>query len=434
MSLRSQINLRILGVFVCILFIGGSISVWQARKAVDKEVNSSIHLSLQLIKFGLEPTKINIEDWRFRFKKLQSMRHLTIQLKKPSGVLIPIIEQPQKKYHLKIAPDWFIYLAVSEYPSVEYEIKTLNKAILTLIIQANPMDEVAEVWHETLIFFSTLLLLMLLLFLSIHWVFTKSLSDIRSIVAHLKQIELGDYHQKCLFFSTQEYHDIALAIHHMSDVLAQTQQQNRALTQHSLKIQEDERRRLSQELHDEFAQSLTAIKVMAIAAAHEKSDTKMITQSISGICDDLIKSLRSIMKQLHPLILTELGLKAALEELVLHWASRFPKIVFKLQCDHEVDKMNKAISIQVFRVIQESLTNIIRHANANRVTITLRIMLSNNKLYFDVKDDGRGCDLKKVASGFGLLGMEERIKLLEGDFILKAHVNKGMSIKAKIPL
>ncbi len=431
MSLRYQINLRILLIFLCILFISGSLSLWQARKAVDKEVNSSVHLSLQLIKFGLGSTKINIDDWWGRFKQLHPTRHLTIQLKKTSGKLIPIIQQPQKKIHLKIAPDWFTYLVVSEYPNVEYQIETLNKEKLTLVIQAKPMDEVAEVWHETLIFFSTLLLLMLLMLLSIHWVFTKNLGDIRAIVAHLKRIETGDYQPKLSFFSTQEYNDIASAINHMTDVLDRTQQQNRALTQHSLKIQEEERLRLSQELHDEFAQSLTAIKVMAVTAAHEKSDTKMITQSISDICDDLIKSLRSIMKQLHPLILTELGLRAALEELVWHWETRSPQTVFRLQCDDAVDKINKTIVIQVFRVIQESLTNIIRHAKASRVTIKLKV---TNRLELEVSDNGLGCDLQQVASGFGLLGMEERIKLLDGNFVLNAQINKGMCMKASIPL
>ncbi|MCK5871832.1 MAG: histidine kinase [Methylococcales bacterium] len=434
MSLRYQINLRILWVFLSILLIGGSISVWQARKSVHKEVDASIHLALQLVKMSSGLAKINQADWQRRFSQLEQTRHLSILLKPAEGRGISISQKTYSKKLTHVAPDWFIFLVISQYPQAEYQIETLNKEILTLIIQANPMDEVAEVWYETLIFFSTLLLLMLLLFLSIHWLFTKSLGDIQSIVAHLKQIELGHYQQKLPSFSTQEYHDIASAINHMSSVLDHTQQQNRALTQHSLKIQEEERQRLSQELHDEFAQSLTAIKVMATAAAHEKSDTKMITQSIRDICDDLIKSLRLIMKQLHPLILTELGLTAALEELVTHWTRLFPKIAFKLQCDQEVETINKTIKIQVFRVIQESLTNIIRHAKASRVTIKLRMMVSSKQLHLEVNDNGEGCDLKKVASGFGLLGMEERIKLLDGDFVLKAHVNKGMSIKAKIPL
>lgn len=434
MSLRSQINFRILWVFVCILILSGSINLWQARKAVDKEVGASINLAMQLVKISLGATKINQADWQFRLNQLEQTRHLTIFLKQPQGVVIPITPLSESNRLRHTAPDWFTFLVVSEYPQAEYQIETNNKQRLTLIIQANPQDEVSEVWSESLIFFIVILLLFSLTFLSIQLVFNKTLCDIKSIVDHLKKIEKGRYKQKLPFFSTQEYNDIASAINHMSDVLSKTQQQNRALTQHSLKIQEDERLRLSQELHDEFAQSLTAIKVMAVTAAHKNSDTLMITQSISDICDDLMKNLRLIMKQLHPLILTELGLKAALEELVYHWEVRSPATVFKLLCDHEVDKINQTIVIQVFRVIQESLTNIIRHSKASRVTIKLTVTNPLDKLWLEVIDNGEGCDLKKVASGFGLLGMEERIKLLDGDFVLDSEINKGMTMKATVPL
>jgi hypothetical protein len=99
---------------------------------------------------------------------------------------------------------------------------------------------------------------------------------------------------------------------------------------------EEERQHLSQELHDEFGQSLTAIKVMAVTAAHEKADTKKITTSMIEICDHLMTVVRSMMKQLHPLILTELGLKATLEDLLHHWEVRHAPTVFTLHYDDAV--------------------------------------------------------------------------------------------------
>jgi len=96
--------------------------------------------------------------------------------------------------------------------------------------------------------------------------------------------------------------------------------------------------------------------------------------------------------------------------------------------------MDRTIVIQVFRVIQESLTNIMRHACASQVTINLHI--NNETQTFDllISDNGQGCDLNKVSSGFGLQGMAERIKLLGGAFELQSQPNQGMQIKAKIPL
>ena len=434
MSLRYQISIRILLISLCIFSIGGVGGIWQARQSIAKEVDSSINLALQLIKMGIDSNQIHPINSIPRLPHLEQTRHLTIQLKSASGKIINLTHQANFNQKNDPAPKWFINLVLSEYPKTEYQIKTFDNKILTLIIQANPMDEISEVWQETLGFFSLLFSLVLLTFLSVHLVFNKTLQTIHTIIEHLKGIEKGEYKKKLAYFSTEEYDNIASAINHMTDVLNRTQQQNRALTQHSLEIQEEERQYLSQELHDEFGQSLTAIKVMAVAAEHENTDVGQITATIIEICDHLTTVVNSMMKQLHPLILTELGLKATLEDLLYHWEIRSSPTLFSLQCDNGVDKINRSIIIHIFRVIQESLTNIIRHAKADHVIISLEIKTMPNRLYLTISDDGRGCDLNQVTGGFGLLSMEERVKLLDGDFELYSQINQGMKIIVSIPL
>ena len=434
MSLRYQINIRILLISLCILLLGGSIGIWQARQSVSNEVDSSISLALQLIKIGIGKKEARQTDWMFRLSRLGQTRHLNIQLKTLSGEIVNISHQPLLDDSNEAPPDWFVNLVLGEYPKVEYPIDASNNATLKLIIQANPMDEIAEVWQESIAFFASLIVLVLLTFLSVQLVFNKAIKSIHSITEHLKGIENGDYQSKLADFSIREYDDIAKAINHMSDVLAHTEKQNRALTQHSLEIQEEERQHLSQELHDEFGQSLTAIKVMVVTAAHKKSDTQKITSSIIEICDHLVTVVRSMMKQLHPLILTELGLKATLEDLLHHWQARNASLVFTLHYDDAVDQIDQPIMIQIFRVIQESLTNIIRHAEASQVSISLQINPASDTLILSIIDDGLGCDLDQLTSGFGLLGMEERIKLLGGDFKIQSQINNGMQIRAQVPL
>lgn len=434
MSLRYQISIRILLISLCILLLGGAIGIWQARQSVSKEVDSSVNLALQLIKIGIGNSKTHQTDWLSRLSSLEQTRHLKIQLKKSTGEIVNLSHQPALDKQEDTPPEWFVNLVVSAYPKVEYPVDTFDNKGLILIIQANPMDEIAEVWQESVAFFNSLLLLVALTFLSVHMVFNKTLLAIHSIVEHLKGIETGDYQKKLPEFSTQEYNQIAAAINHMTDVLDNTEQQNRALTQHSLEIQEEERQRLSQELHDEFGQSLTAIKVMAATAAHEKVDTEKTTASIITICDHLMTVVRSMMTQLHPLILTDLGLQATLEDLLHHWEVRNEPTVFILECDDQVDQLDRTIVIQVFRVIQESLTNIIRHAEASQVRISLQIKPDPDTLLLSISDDGQGCDLDQLNSGFGLRGMEERIKLLGGHFKIHSEANKGMKITAQVPL
>jgi two-component system sensor histidine kinase UhpB len=134
-------------------------------------------------------------------------------------------------------------------------------------------------------------------------------------------------------------------------------------------------------------------------------------------------------------MLTELGLKATLEDMLDHWSERNPELILSMECTDAVDELEKKISIQVFRVIQECLTNIIRHAHAKRVRIELNVINEvQKKLQLKVTDDGQGCDINVVSSGFGLLGMQERIKTLEGELTFKSQAQQGLTVIAFIPM
>jgi two-component system sensor histidine kinase UhpB len=447
MSLRYQINLRILISSLCILLLGGSIAIWQARNAVDKEVDSSINLVVQLIKFGFSQASQNLPtetDWLLQFNALKETRHLSIQLKAPSGEIISVAQKNQPTNLQKKPPQWFINLVEGEHPKAEHPITTLGGKQLTLIIQANPLDEITEVWEESIGFFSSIFLLTLFTFLAVNLAFNKALKSIAIIVNALKIIETGQYQQKLPDFSILEYDSIAKAINHMTGELNASQQENRALTQHSLEIQEDERQRLSQELHDELGQSLTAIKVMAATAERSqagamgtRADIKQATDSIISVCDHLMTVVRSMMHQLHPLVLSELGLKATMEDLLNHWAIRNPELKLTIDCPDEVDTLEQKITIQVFRIVQECLTNIVRHAQAKQAIISLEIVrpsTTGKSLRLQVTDDGQGCAAEMLKSGFGLLGIRERISSLGGEMAIQTQPQQGMTITASIPL
>lgn len=438
MSLRFQLNVRILFLFVCILILGGSIAIWRAREAVNEEVGSSLNLALQLVKFGFsKPASASMKesDWIYWLSALRETRHLDIRLRQPTGEMIQVTRSLQHEDQHDMPPAWFVSLVTADHAETHYPIVMADGKALMLIIQPNPMDETIEVWHETVAFFITLCLLIILIFLAVHQTFHKTLRFIDTIVDGLKRIETGQYREMLPGFSIQEYDNIAGAINHMAGVLDTTREENRALTKHSLQIQEEERRRLSQELHDELGQSLTAIKVMAVTAAHEKADTRKITESISHICDHLMAIVRSMMHQLHPLILTELGLKATLEDMVNHWSERNPRLNLTIECPDELDSLDQNVAIQIFRVIQECLTNTIRHAEAKHVKIVLEISGENlDCLYLEVADDGCGCDINRISSGFGLRGIQERIKSLDGELSVRSQSGQGMAVSATIPI
>ncbi len=435
MSLRFQISYRVLVLSVCIMMLGGVIAIWQARNAVNKEVESSFNLVLQLVNLGLPDSKIDEAGWRSRLNGLKQARHLDIQLKTPTGQVVQISQNMQQQELEERPPQWFINLVSHDYPKAEYPIKTSDGKSLMLVIRANPIDEISEVWQESITFFTVVSLLVSLTFIAVQLVFNRTFKDIETIVGALKLIETGEYRQKLPEFSTQEYDSIARAINHMTDVLEETQEKNRALTQHSLKIQEEERQRLSQELHDELGQSLTAIKVMSATANHQNADVPELMKSITEICDHLMKVVRSMMQQLHPLILTELGLKATLDDLISHWRQRHFGVDVSLVCDEGVDKLDESVAIQVYRVVQECLTNISRHASADHVEIMLTMQEQEaGELHILIKDDGEGCNAARLSAGFGLLSMKERIKSLGGRLTVQSAPGKGFNIDISIPV
>lgn len=421
---------------LCILVLGGAMVIWQARQSVVKEVDASIHLALQLIDWGLADAPIFQPGGDLsRFSVLRQTRHLRIELRKPGGEVLQFAGEALPSDPERLPPSWFIDWMQGDYPEVQHQWHTPDGNALILVIKAQPLDEITEVWQESLAFFSAIGLLTLLTFVAVNLVFNQSLQAIAAIVDALRAIETGQYRLKLPVFKTQEFDDIARAIDHMTAELDRTRRDNRALTQHSLAVQEEERRRLSQELHDEFGQSLTAIKVMAVTLSRRQIDIENISAAIGNICDQLMLVVRSMMQQLHPLMLIDLGLKATLEDMVHHWSERNPELVLTIHCNDAVDALDKNLGIQIFRVIQECLTNVVRHAKAHRVDIQLDVITQPSpRLQVEVSDDGQGCDLAALQGGFGLRGMQERVQSLDGHLRFYTQPGHGMSVTASIPL
>lgn len=433
MSLRNQIIFRILLSAIAILLLAGTLTLWQARRSVEKEIASSIQLAEEIMNLGIHHLNLASQDLS-RFHALQPTRHLSIQLQQADGRLLSIQDQAFNTQPESLPPDWFVRAMAVDHPTMEHQINTSDGQSLKLIISPRPLDEITEAWQESIMFFSSMSLLIALSFFAIHLVLSKSLAAITRIVEALRSIENGDYQQRLPSFAAVELDTIANAINHMSSELQQAQSANQALTQHTLSIQEAERQQLSQDLHDEFGQSLTAIKVMAAAAVSPKADLQHISSSIQDSCEHLMQVLRSMMQQLHPLILSQLGFAATLEDLVSVWQKRYPSLDWQLDYDPEIDQLPDALSIQLFRVIQECLTNCVRHAQAQQVRIDLHTLEQSQQLRLEISDDGQGCSDNQLHSGFGLKGIRERIHSLKGRLEIATAPQQGMQITAMIPL
>jgi len=216
--------------------------------------------------------------------------------------------------------------------------------------------------------------------------------------------------------------------------LSQLFAENRALASHAMQAQEEERCRLAREIHDDVGQYLTAIRLDAatIPKITNKSDATTYLERIARNAEYIQTAIKRIIKRLRPAALDAHGLIEAIQQLIHDWCKQNPEINCSMDLDESCNRLPETISIVIFRIIQEALTNISRHAQARRVDIYLKN--KNQGLFVRIKDDGLGIQSSSVTpNSFGLTGMRERIESLHGSFTLASRPNTGVTITAIIP-
>ncbi len=228
----------------------------------------------------------------------------------------------------------------------------------------------------------------------------------------------------------------------ISDQLREQETQLRSLAAHLQAAREEERTRIARELHDEFSQMLTALRMDLTLLG--RSITKTVAEplnrmtllekisSISELLETTIKSTRRIITELRPAVLDELGLMTAIQWQAQEFENR-TGIRCKIErLQHEI-VLDQNTSTAIFRIFQEALTNVAKHASANAVSVSLQII--NQKMILDISDNGKGMDddqLKDPTSS-GILGIRERVIALGGQFEIFSGKEQGTKVIVSIP-
>ncbi|MBK8018665.1 MAG: PAS domain S-box protein [Betaproteobacteria bacterium] len=219
-------------------------------------------------------------------------------------------------------------------------------------------------------------------------------------------------------------------------------EQNRRLTRLIQSSLEEERRTIARELHDELGQCATAVRTIGTVIARKTESTqpdihegaRMIVDTAGRIYD----ALHGIIRQLRPSALDHLGLKEALEEAVMQWRTLHPEVAFVLEVHGDTNGLGETVNITVYRIVQECLNNIVKHARATRaeVRVDRTSRPGHDELRVSVRDDGRGLSEPDAqrATRFGLLGMRERAEALGGTFELRSGEGEGLAVSVSLPL
>ncbi len=217
--------------------------------------------------------------------------------------------------------------------------------------------------------------------------------------------------------------------------IANTTDQLRQLTAHLQNIREEERKRISREIHDELGQQLTVLKMDAswLRKKMGESDTAVRTKidELIIMLDDTVKSVRRISSELRPSLLDDLGLIAAIEWQLGEFEKRFGISTSCIHLEEELEIPDNA-KTAFFRIFQESLTNVARHSQAQKVIVSISEI--DNQLVLSIEDNGNGFDKQKIADKktLGILGMKERTAMIDGEYEISTTPGKGTLVTVKL--
>jgi two-component system sensor histidine kinase UhpB len=428
--------------------LGGVLAIDTAKKNVRAEVASAEKLALYLFDIGVlkNPKYYSIES-EYKPLNLQSlmhMRHLKIEFFNLEGKLVDSNVSETHTKAIDQAPNWFVnFMGLISEP---WQLQRLPVEILgqpkgAIVITPDPSYEFGEIWNQLAGIFYLAGAFFILTNILVAWIVFRALSPVEFILKALTELESGNLKVKMPNLKTSELSAISSKFNGMVKTLRASIEQNHQLSQKLIRIQEKERKSLARDLHDEFGQSLTAIHAdAAVLKGLANKDYPKIKPSVNAISDlskHLMNLVGGMLSRLKLGVLQELGLEEGLKDLLNTWQLRHPKIKLYFQVNLKaLPKINETISITSYRIIQECLTNISRHAKAKHVAIEIQVLkknLSSKMIDIHVKDDGIGLS-KSHRDGFGLSGMRERIHEVSGNIKIMSEVNQGVSLHIQLPL
>lgn len=457
MNLKLRLNLVTTSLLLLLMLAGIALSLNNARNNALAEIASAEKSTLYLFdnaiigvspaaKLDINPTKL---QRLFNLQQLSHMRHLKIELVDGSGKLLDSnqaasVDKSSANKNSSDAPAWFEQVIDNTMPQWQAKVRTIvvnNQMLAKLIITPDPSFEYAEIWKQI----TDLMVLLAIFFISVNlmisWAIAQALKPTKTIINALDEIEKGDLETRLPNFKFNEMARIGQKFNHMIETLQQSHLQNHQLTQQLMTLQEAERKSLARDLHDEFGQCLTAINtdanVILKGANNKYPELQASAQAISELSRHLMDIVSGLLQRLRPGVLDELGLQVALQDLVDNWHNRNENISSKLSINNSdgITKLNDIENLVIYRLVQESLTNIARHANATTVEVSVYAELKNKQHGISVKvqDNGIGFNSNNI-NGLGIAGMRERVESLKGNFNLQTILGTGSIITAWFPI
>jgi signal transduction histidine kinase len=341
------------------------------------------------------------------------------------------------------APAWFVHgydALFGPHSVVTRPLSVRQRHAGTIEARAEPATAVRQAWRQVAVMVTIAAAMALSIGVLAALMIGHALMPARTIVRGLRRLEQGDHRHRLPDFKTAEFDHIAHAVNDLAERLARTTAERLALTKRLFQVQEEERRALARDLHDEFGQCLTATAALAASieagAAPSRPDLVDDARTIARVTAQMMTTLRGALARLRSQDIDELGLQASLIQLVARWnAGTTQTAVFHLDVVGDLAGVPTEAAVNIYRIAQECLTNAARHGKPRHVHLRIAHVADVEKtVTLSVEDDGGG-DASRIsaASGHGILGIRERVVALGGSLSI-AGAARGVRVAASIPL
>lgn len=433
MSLLLRFSASVFGILLLSVGVGAYYLVSSATRAVSDEISSSLELTtilLQLQVDGVQQSRpASIREWRARLGSLRHSRHLRLSLAAPGAQIAPA---PNPHARVPGVPQWFVRVVAPRDHELVRVIPLGGEG--QVVVRADPADEILEAWLEIRLAIALLAGFGVIVTIFVYAVLRRALAPLAALSQALQRFEAGNYDVRLRRSGVPDIDRATESFNHMADALSASRSETARLAREALAIREEERRHLAQELHDGLGQSLSAIKALAVSIERKAGDGNPIAASaamIANVCTGMYEQVRSMMARLRPSILDELGLVSALASMVDDWNAHHEDVFCTFEHTGPAPILGADGAINVFRIVQEALTNTVRHAGAT--TAAVRIHTGSDSCVLEIEDDGCGFDPGTVRRGLGLRGIEERVRAMGGSLELATAPNHGTKFTVVLP-
>jgi two-component system, NarL family, sensor histidine kinase UhpB len=446
MKLRTRLNIIVAGLTAAFVVVLIAAQLENARASVREEIHAANRVASQLLGrlAGIYSREGGPELLLQFLQQLGRVRANDIILRSPTGEELYRSPPPTWKAG-RAAPAWFARLLAPQTARYTFPLP----GGVQLIVEAQASRAILDAWDDL-----TRLLVIAAIMLAVvnglaFWLAGRALAPFPTIAEGLERIQRGELAYRLPDLAGSEAHALGVAFNRMAQAVEDNVQAERKAREAQIQLEErremallveqrveEERRIIAHELHDEFGQSVTAIRSLALAIATQVGADHPATGDAARLISDeaarLYDAMHGLIPRLMPLSLDTLGLAATLENLVRDWQRRYPSIALTLRHDLPID-LGPSVTLALYRVVQEGLINALRHARASQVDMSLEA--DAQRIVVTVSDDGVGLPQEWSRPGhFGLRGLAERIRHLGGTLSIGNHEPRGACLIAEIPL